>query len=472
LWFDLTVDAPRELARDADRVGALMNVAAKQSERGAARAAAAAEVIIMDRSLSMHRREKLHQAKRAVSAAIDALSEGTYFAVIAGTQVAEDVYPGGGVLQRANARTKADAKVGVSNQVATGGTAIGSWLALANQLFDDVPGAVRHAVLYADGINEHETTEELEASLRACRDRFVCDVRGVGVDWDQRELRRIADSLQGTIAAIIDIADLRADLTRLMEHAKRLLIPRACLRLKLDRRFQLESIRQVRPTPNDLTDHCLHSGSGEVDVPLLAWGEETRDYLVVLRVNPATLPLAEVRAAGVKILAGTADEDLTPCSAPVPVVVRRLPYRDRPPMPVTVTRAHDLVRLDEAVRASVAAYERDDKDAALRELADAVRITRQYGTPGHRTLLERLVTIDEYGGVHLRDDITREDLLVVGTGTTNFESVRQPSATVARPSAKPDLTRRTCPQGHVTEARVVHYCEVCGHDFRGAPDPA
>jgi hypothetical protein len=214
LWFSLSVDATSELARDADRVGALVTVAARQGERGAPAAAGAAVVIIMDRSLSMHGSGKLQQAKRAVEAAIDALSEGTCFAVVAGSHAAEQVYPGGGRLQRADARAKAEAKVRVANQVASGGTAMGAWLTLGGELLDQAPDAVRHAVLYTDGINEHETQDQLSLALRACRDRFVCDVRGVGLDWDQRELRRISDALQGKTEAVIDIADLRDDFTR------------------------------------------------------------------------------------------------------------------------------------------------------------------------------------------------------------------------------------------------------------------
>lgn len=499
LWFSLTVDATSDLARDTDRVGALVTVEAQQSERGAAAAADAAEIVIMDRSLSMHRQGKLQQAKGAVEAAIDALADGTYFAVIAGNHDTEQVYPGGGELECVSARAKTEAKVRVSNLAAAGGTAMGTWLTLADQIFGQVPDAVRHAVLYTDGINEHETTEQLGTALRACRDHFVCDVRGVGVDWDQRELRQIAGALQGKVEAIIDIADLRRDFTRLIEHAQRLHVPETYLRLTLDHRFRLEAVRQIRPTESDLTSHVMPQDGGVVDIPLLAWGDETRDYLVVLRVHPGSLPYDdEVRAARVDIVSGrlTAEAPV-PCAAAVAVTVRRQSHRDSGPANVTVRQAQDLMRLGEATRAGIDAYQRGDTETAVRELTVAVGIARRLGASAHLARLRRLVTIDEHGEVRLRPGISRADLLVTDTGSVDHRGVQQPAAQVPGsrlterdpagqeppagdgrppaghgPLAGQRLVRRVCPRGHVTEARVVKYCEEqgCDHEFTGDPD--
>ena len=490
LWFSLTVDATSDLARDTDRVGALVTVNAQLSERGAAAAADAAEIVIMDRSLSMNRQGKLQQAKGAVEAAIDALADGTYFTVIAGNHDAGQVYPGGGKLECVSARAKTEAKVRVSNLAAAGGTAMGTWLTLADQLFGQVPDAVRHAVLYTDGSNEHETTEQLGSALRACRDHFVCDVRGVGTDWDQRELRLIAGALQGKVEAIIDIADLRMDFTRLMEHARRLLVPETYLRLTLDPRFRLEAVRQIRPIENDLTGHRMPQDGGVADIPLLAWGEETRDYLVVLRVDPGSLPYDdEVRAARVDVVAARLTGGaLVPCAAAAAVTVRRQSHRDSGPANVAVTQAEDLVRLGEATRAGIDAYQRGDTKTTVRELTAAAGIARRLGASAHLARLRRLVTIDEYGEVRLRPGISRADLLVTDTGTVDHRGVRQPAAQLPGappterdtsgqeppaedrppagqgPLAAEGLVRRVCPRGHVTEAPVVRYCEEQGCD--------
>jgi Ca-activated chloride channel family protein len=486
LWFNLTVDAASDLGRDTDRIGVLVTAKAQQDERGAAAATVAAEILIMDRSLSMHREGKLHHAKHAIEAAIDSLADGIHFAVIAGNHAAEQVYPGGGRMERVSARTKTEAKARVSALAAVGGTAMGTWLALAGEIFGPVPDAVRHAVLYTDGINEHETPEQLGSALRACRDHFVCDVRGVGDDWDHRELRRIAGALQGTAEAIIDVTDLREDFIRLMEHAQRLVVPQTCLRLTLDRRFRLEAVRQIRPTANDLTGHGVPQDGGVVDIPLLAWGEETRDYLVKLRVDPDTLPYGdEVRAARVDMVAGhRGSQARVPCAAPAAVTVRRQRYQGSGPPIVSVGQAEDLIRLDEAAQAGIGAYQRGDRDTALRELTIAVGIALRLGASAHLANLRRLVTIDEYQKVALRPDIGSAALRTTAVRTMDNREVRPParvpgprkagpgSAAVHQPAAGDNLIRRVCPRGHETVAPVVKYCEEpgCGHEFSDDPD--
>jgi hypothetical protein len=253
-------------------------------------------------------------------------------------------------------------------------------------------------------------------------------------------------------------------------------VPRARLRLTLDSRFRLESVRQIRPTEHDLTEHRLPQDGGIVDIPLLAWGEETRDYLVVLRTDPAALPAEEVRAARVDMIADArGGEPPAPCAAPVAVTVRRLAYGAEPSINRGATIAADLTRIGAATRAGIDAYERGDQDLAVRELTAAVGIARRIGATAHLTRLQRLVTIDEHDDVRLRPDIGRADLLITGTGTVNHQDTRQPALQVPGPgSARQAAARRTCPRGHVTVGTGIRYCEEagCGHEFSGDPGPS
>jgi Mg-chelatase subunit ChlD len=499
LWFTLTVDGVCELARDASQVEALVKVTAQRSEHGAAPAGAAAEIIIMDSSGSMRRGGMLQEAKRAVAAAIEALAEDTYFAVIAGSHVAEQVYPPRGLVP-ATARAKDEAVARLSNRAAVGGTAMGAWLTLADSLFGTVPDAIRHAVLYTDGINEHETPEDLRAALRACRDHFACDVRGVGVDWDGREVQQIADALQGQVAAITEIADLTRDLEDLMEQAQRLVVRQAFLRLTLDRRFRVSSVRQTWPTENDLTDRCVPDDGGIMDIPLLAWAEESREYLIIADTEPGTLPYDEVRVARVDVLAQR--DDASPpasCASPAAVIVRRL-RSDRPPtIPKSVALAADTTRLSAVELAGAEALRRGDQDAGLRDLSAAVGIACRASALDHLDRLREVVTIDEYWNVRLRSPIDPAALQRLVAGARNHRTVRtaaappqpsRPAAPGQRSEAGPPpadpatesesgppapdgtgLVRRRCPAGHETVAAEVRFCGTsgCFHEFR--PDP-
>jgi Mg-chelatase subunit ChlD len=209
LDFTLEINATRDLAADASRVEALVTVKAHQAGM-AAPAARAVEVLIMDRSRSMMDENKIHEAHRAACAAIDALPGGMLLGIIAGNHAAEPVFPSAGGLAGVDAGTKAAAKRQVMGLRPEGGTEIGRWLTAAGELFATGPdaGFVRHAVLYTDGKNEHETPEALDAALSACADRFVCDVRGVGGEWHYAELRHIAEMLHGDATAVLRIPDL------------------------------------------------------------------------------------------------------------------------------------------------------------------------------------------------------------------------------------------------------------------------
>src|SRR6266568_8056051 len=126
--FTFDIDQNEFLAAGAREVHAVVSLTASSAlAAGSARPSTSAdnvEVIIIDTSGSMdYPRTKIMAAKDATKVAIDALSEGAYFAVVAGTEGARVVYPTGGRLLRADDRTRYEAKDAVSRLSANGGTA-------------------------------------------------------------------------------------------------------------------------------------------------------------------------------------------------------------------------------------------------------------------------------------------------------------------------------------------------------------
>src|SRR6201996_4771923 len=133
---------------------------------------AAAEIIMVDCSGSMNDpADKMAEAKTATAAAIDALRDGTSFAVIAGNQKARPVFPPDASLAVATPQARDAAKQAVRGLRADGGTAIGQWLLLAHQIFtsgakgDDGSAPVRHVILLTDGKNQHETPDKLAGAI-------------------------------------------------------------------------------------------------------------------------------------------------------------------------------------------------------------------------------------------------------------------------------------------------------------------
>ncbi|MBT2489098.1 VWA domain-containing protein [Streptomyces sp. ISL-96] len=251
-----------------------------------------AEVLLLDCSASMgYPREKLWAAQDAATEAVRALPDGTYFAIVAGRHTAELVYPTGSgpsatTLVRADATTRKEAEDAIARLVPSGGTAIGSWLALARELFGPRPAAtIRHALLLSDGRNEHEQRAALAAEVTACQGLFTCDALGIGEDWDPDELQLVAGGLDGKADAVRDLDALPGEFRAVTAESvgRRL----TGLRLRLTHRAGSGplTVQQVHPTRRDLlpdrvtiSDRCL-----EFRTP--PWGDETREYLVCVAAS-------------------------------------------------------------------------------------------------------------------------------------------------------------------------------------------
>ena len=257
----------------------------------------AAEVIIVDCSGSMDwPSTKLAAAKRATAAAIDALRDGVLFTVIAGTHTAAIVYPYEGGMAVANAENRKAAKQSLTRLRADGGTAMGEWLRLASTVFDSRVTTLRHAILLTDGRNEHEPPEKLARILEKVSGKYVCDCRGVGTDWEVGELRRISETMLGSVDIVAEPAGLEADFRAMTAASMGKKVADVALRLWTPQGATVKYVKQVEPTLVDLTARRTESGPRSGDYPTGSWGAESRDYHVCIQVAPA--------GVGDKMLAG------------------------------------------------------------------------------------------------------------------------------------------------------------------------
>ncbi|MFF8626362.1 vWA domain-containing protein [Streptomyces werraensis] len=262
----------------------------------------AAVVLMVDCSGSMdYPPTKMRNARDATAAAIDTLRDGVRFAVVAGTHLAREVYPGDGGLAVAGPDTREQAKQALRKLGAGGGTAIGTWLRRADRLLASADVAIRHGILLTDGRNEHESPEDLKAALDACAGRFTCDARGVGTDWEVKEVTGIASALLGTADIVADPAGLAADFTRMMETAMGKEVADVSLRLWTPAGATVRFVKQVAPTVEELTDRRTEAGPRAGDYPLGSWGDESRDYHLCVEVPPAAVG-QEMLAARVSLV--------------------------------------------------------------------------------------------------------------------------------------------------------------------------
>ncbi|MEU9396047.1 VWA domain-containing protein [Streptomyces sp. NPDC048324] len=388
----------------------------------------AAVALMVDCSGSMdYPPTKMRNARDATAAAIETLRDGVHFAVIGGTHVAKEVYPGGGRVAVADATTREQAKQALRKLSAGGGTAIGTWLRLADRLLSSADVTIRHGILLTDGRNEHESPEDLRAALDSCAGRFTCDARGVGTDWEVKEVTGIASALLGTADIVADPAGLAADFTRMMETAMGKEVGDVALRLWTPVGTTIKFVKQVAPTVEELTDRRSEAGPRAGDYPTGSWGDESRDYHVCVEVPPAAVG-REMLAARVSLVVprpdGTAEnlgaqglvravwtDDMTASTSINPQVAH-------------YTGQAELAR---AIQQGLDLRKAGDFDGATAKLGRAVQLASVSGNADTAKLLAKVVDVVDAatGTVRLKAKVAEADEMTLETRSTKTVRVKK-----------------------------------------------
>ncbi|UFR04428.1 VWA domain-containing protein [Streptomyces sp. Go40/10] len=388
----------------------------------------AAVAIMVDCSGSMdYPPAKMRGARDATAAAIDALRDGTRFAVIGGTHVAKEVYPGGGRLAVADATTREQAKQALRRLSAGGGTAIGTWLRLADRLLSAADVTIRHGILLTDGRNEHESPQELRAALDECAGRFTCDARGVGTDWEVKEVTGIASALLGTADIVADPAGLAADFTRMMETAMGKEVADVLLRVWTPVGTTIRFVKQVAPTVADLTARRTEAGPRAGDYPTGSWGDESRDYHLCVTVPPAGLG-QEMLAARVSLVVPHTDGSVQNLGAQGLV---RAVWTDDMAASTSINPqvAHytGQAELAQAIQKGLDLRKAGDFDGATAKLGRAVQLASASGNADTAKLLAKVVDVVDAatGTVRLKTRVAEADEMTLETRSTKTVRVKK-----------------------------------------------
>jgi von Willebrand factor type A domain/von Willebrand factor type A C-terminal domain len=430
--FTVAVDQNPYLTAGATAVEAIAGVKATGAEPGpAGPAAQAAEVVIIDISGSMCG-EKLVAAKKAARAALDALRDGTHFALVAGDDRAELVYPRGNGTRMVQVtdKTRAAAKEALRAVNCRGGTDFDPWLLLADRLLATRPDAIRHAVLLTDG---HGL---LRTALDTCKGHFTCDARGIGGDWSYHQLAKIADALLGTWGIIREPKDMEADFRQMIERAMSKSMAEVFLRVRPSRGARIRRVQQVAPAIVELTDKAIPAPDGRsFDYPLGPWGTEARDYQIGIEVDQTTMAMetnnpTPARAALVSVVthgsAGTADgEANTLAQASVKVGWTDdlgLSTRIDP----VLARYTGQLELSQHVEAGLSALAARDYAAAENHLGAARRQARQFDREETLILLNRIVEVvdEREGTVRIRRNVNNKDVIEAAWSATQTVQVK------------------------------------------------
>ena len=423
--FTLSISQNRFLARGAREVNAVVTVEAAGLGAGGGQLPDTAEVIILDTSDSMAWPiTKIMAARQAAMKAVDNLRDGVSFAVIAGNHDAAMVYPREERTVQAGRYTRIEAKAAIGGLATSGGTAMGTWLQLADRLFTPHKNALRHAILLTDGKNEHEAPEEFGATLSAVAGSFVCDCRGVGTDWEPEELRRVSSTLLGTVDIVPDPSGLEADFRAMTENAMGKAVADVALRIWRPQASRLLFVKQVMPTVEDLTERAVRVGSMAYDFPTGSWGNEVREYHICVEVTPGEIG-QEMRAAWVRLVKpGDPPEVLGSANVLAEWTDEEAAYTPIDPQVAHYTGQQELA---EVIQSGLQARRSGDLDTATTRFGRAVALARQTGNKATAELLGKVVDVIDYesGTVQLKESVEKVDEMSLDTRSTRTVRTRK-----------------------------------------------
>jgi hypothetical protein len=399
----------------------------------------AAVVIMVDCSGSMDNPPtKMQNARDATAAAIDTIRDSVAFAVIAGTHAAYEVYPADGRLAVADFATRHQAKQAVGKLSADGGTAIGSWLWLADELLATADVPIRHGILLTDGRNEHEAPGALRAVLDACAGRFTCDARGVGTDWEVKELTDVASTLLGSVDIVADPSGLADDFRQMMENAMGKGVADVALRVWTPQGSKVKWVKQVAPTVEDLTLRSTEAGPRAGDYPTGSWGDESRDYHVCIQV-PRSEVGEEMLAARISLVipqpggtsrSSAAESGGGTTQAVAQGLVRACWTDDM----VASTHINPQVahytgqaELAQVIQEGLEARKQGDFDSATSKLGRAVQLASASGNEDTSKLLANVVDVVDAasGTVRLKARVANADEMTLETRSTKTVRVKK-----------------------------------------------
>ncbi len=421
--FSASVFQNEFLPEGATEVNAVVTVTSSGGDGAAAAATTEkAVLLIVDTSGSMEApNSKMRAARKAAAAACQMLPDGTWFALVAGSDEARCVYPYDGPLVRADTRTRAEAAEVAGQLTGGGGTAISTWLDLARELFEPHTGAIRLGYLLTDGENR-EPAPDFQAAIDRATGVFQCDARGVGADWHVKELRQITSALLGEVDIIKSPEEMEGDFRTFLERAIGKSVADVRIRLWAPKGSTVRFVKQVAPTIDDLTAKARQVDPLTKEYPTGAWsGDESRDYHVFVDVPPANVG-DEKLAARVSLMVGA--------DAVSQGLVRAV-WTDDDALSTRINAqvAHytGQAELAQAIQEGLQARKDGDIDTATIKLGRAVQLAAESGNEGTMRVLKKVVEVEDEasGTVKVKRNVEKLDEMELDTRSTRTVQVKR-----------------------------------------------
>ena len=399
------------LPAGTNRVDAVVTVTA---DGGASAQKADAVVgLILDTSGSMQG-ERMEAVKYATRKAIALLDESTSFFVVRFSDYASVVSS----LAPATVQNKAAADAAVRRLESGGTTKMSTGLALALDEFGHAPTAIHYALFLTDGKNDAPDELALDRALSACEGVFQCDCRGVGTDWQPKQLQKIARKLLGTAQIIAEPSGMDADFQAAISQAQSRGTGDVRLRLWTPKSARVVACKQVSPEIVPLLERAARVDAQTQDFPTGAWGVESRDYYVAVEMTAGEVG-DEMLGCRPSVVYAEAGAEVKETGAPVVAT-----WTDDEALSARINAqvAHytGQEELASAIQEGLEARAAGHLDEATKHLGRAAKLAADSGNDGATQRLAKVVDIvdADHGTVRLKAKINKADEMDLDLGST------------------------------------------------------
>jgi Ca-activated chloride channel homolog len=375
--------------------------------------------IVIDRSGSMEG-QKIEAAKDAAIRVIQAADETTAFMVVTFNEIANVIAP----PCAATPENKQRAVQAIRAVYSNGGTCMSTGLQAVSREMMSAQGRVRKILFLTDGKNEGEKRTMLDRAVGSCKQSQVeVSAWGIGTDWDEDELRYIAQETNGDADIIPSPDQVAAAFATAFSQFKNTAVTNVKLNLWTPQGVTITSMQQVFPSivPFQLTADPNNPRSHQATLGSWAQGDQ-RDYLLELQI-PAYQPGQQflmARPSLVYTASGRGEEEEKTDRKAWVFAQWTTDLQLAAQIDHHVAHYTNQEELSQNIREGQAALASGDNERATRMLGRALQLSQQTGNENMTRMLNKLVVKDSGGTVRLNKDASEVErkTIAINSGKT------------------------------------------------------
>jgi hypothetical protein len=278
-------------------------------------------------------------------------------------------------------------------------------------------------VFLTDGENDEDGDAKLEAELARCAGIFEVESRGVGDAYRPDQLRLIQQGLGGSIDIIKQPEDLSADFAEILDRATQLAMSDVALQIWTPVGTRLGMVKQFGTEILDLSGKLQPGPNARTQrVPTGNWGEETRDFHLVLQLDPSAVGKVGdtklcARVSLVYKQSGVENEIKLDAGGQV-LAVWTDDEKQSAVINPQVASYTGQAELAQKIQEGIKALEGGDEVKATAALQRANQLAEQTGHEGTQKLIRKLADVDDRGTLKIKKNVDKMDIVELDTRST------------------------------------------------------